>query len=152
MHRAGHRPFYWPAPDGYPEDQQHWLGSNGLLYVLRCMDWLCDRSYSTEDRVMPILPITQAASLDDLPSNSPNDLATFWLSRILGYAPEGGWPGSSLHTNMRDFLVQNPNDPSLWPADIPFTDIDGTYSPWYFYERLRALVKLILSSSEFLHR
>lgn len=152
MQRAGQRPFYWPAPDGYPDDQEHWQGANGLLYIMRFMDWACDRSYSSEDRVMPILDTTMAASVEELPIHSPNALATFWLVRILGYTPDGGWPGSDLHNNVRDFLTKAPNDPSLWPPDVAFFDISSTSSPYYFYERLRALVKLILSSSEFLHR
>ena len=152
MQRAGQRPFYWPSPDGYPDDQEHWLGANGLLYLMRYMDWICDRDYSNENRVIPILDITMSASAADLPLHSPNALASFWLTRILGYSPDAGWQGTDLHTTLRDFLSQNPNDPGLWPADVAFLDISSTSGPYYFTERLRALVKLIFSSSEFLYR
>lgn len=152
MQRAGHRPFYWPAPDGYPDDQEHWQGANGLLYIMRFMDWACDRDYSNENRVIPLLDTTLAASAEALPLHSPNALASFWLTRILGYTPDSGWPGTDLHIHLSNFLTQNPNDPGLWPADTAFLDISSTSSPYYFYERLRALVKLILSSSEFLNR
>jgi uncharacterized protein (DUF1800 family) len=152
MQRAGQRPFYWPAPDGYPDDEEHWQGSNGLLYVMRYMDWICDRDYYTEKPLLPLLDITLAASPQALPVHSPNALATFWLKRILGYSPDGGWEGTDLHTKLRDFLSQNPNDPGLWPVDTAFIDISSNSGPYYFYERLRALVKLILTSSEFLYR
>jgi uncharacterized protein (DUF1800 family) len=152
MQRAGQRPFYWPAPNGYPDDMEHWLGANGLLYVTRYMDWVCDRDYNSEKRLVPILDTTLAASIEALPLHSPNALATFWLTRILGYSPDGGWYGTDLHSHLSNFLTQNPNDAGLWPADGAFFDIGSTSGPYYFYERLRALVKLILSSSEFLHR
>lgn len=152
LSRAGQQPFAWPAPDGYPYEQEHWQGSNGLLYLMRGLDWICDRDYSNENRVMPILEITLAASAQELPLHSPNALTTFWLNRILGYTPDGGWPGTELHTTLRDFMSQNPGDPGLWPVDIALPDISSNSYPYYIHERLRALVKLILSSSEFLHR
>jgi len=152
MQRAGHRPFYWPAPDGYPDDPDHWQGSNGLLYLMRCMDWVCDKDYSNENRVIPLLDITLNATAEELPSHTPNNLATFWLSRILGYAPDSGWPGTDIHTTLSSFMQQNPSDAGIWPADAPFADIGSNSNPYYLYERLRALVKLILTSPEFLNR
>jgi len=152
MSRAGQRPFAWPAPDGYPQEQEHWQGANGLLYLMRAMDWFCDRGYNDEKAFMPILETTLAASTPELPLHSPNALTTFWLNRILGYTPDGGWPGTQLHTTLRDFMSQNPNDAGGWPSDAAFIDVSSNSGPYYFYERLRALVKLILSSSEFLYR
>jgi len=157
MSRAGQRPFAWPAPDGYPYEQEHWQGSNGLLYLLRSFDWMCDRYEKNEQNenvytIMPILEITLAANTEELPIHSPNALTTFWLTRILGYAPDAGWLGTELHTTLRNFMSGNPNDIGLWPADGAFIDISSNSGPTYFYERLRGLVKLILSSSEFLYR
>ena len=152
LSRAGQQPFAWPAPDGYPYEQKHWQGSNGLLYLMRGLDWFCDRDYSNENRIMPILDTTLAASVQELPLHSPNALTTFWLTRILGYTPDNGWPGPELHTTLRNFMSQNPGDPALWPVDTALPDIRSKSYPDYIPERLRALVKLILSSSEFLYR
>jgi len=152
MQRTGQQPFYWSGPDGYPDDQDHWQGSNGLLYLMRCVDWLCDRDYSNENRVMPIIDTTLAASPQELPSHTPDNLTTFWLNKILGYTPDGGWPGTQMHTTLSSFMQQNPSDAGTWPANAAFADISSNSSPYYVYERLRALVKLILTSPEFLHR
>jgi len=151
MHRSGQRPFYWPAPDGYPDKKEHWSGGTVLIYVMRCFDWLLDENYNDPERVVPMMDITLSAPNHWLASHSPNDLTTFWMRRIIGYQPNGGWPGTDLHTKLRDFMRQNPNDPQQWPADIPFPDITTTSNP-YIYERLRGLVKLILSTPEFLYR
>lgn len=151
LHRAGQRPFYWPAPDGYPDEKEHWSGGTVLTYAMRCFDWLIDENYNDPDRVVPMMDITLSASNADLPSHSPNDLTTFWMNRIIGYEPNGGWPGTALHTKLRDFMRQNGNDPQQWPADVAFPDITTTSSP-YVYERLRGLVKLILSTPVFMYR
>ncbi len=149
--RAGQRPFYWPAPDGYSEEKEHWLGGTVLTYNMLFFDWMLDRNYQSVDRVVPVLDITLNASLSELPSHTPNNLTSFWLTRILGYTPQTGWLGTDLHTKLREFMRQNGDDPQQWPADVPFPDI-GTLSRPYVYERLRGLVKLILTSPEFLYR
>jgi hypothetical protein len=150
MSRAGHRPFYRRTPDGFPQQEEFWLGSNSLLYVLRGMDFLCDR----EDRgvrVLPIRDLTEGAGSGALPDYSPNNLATFWLRRILGYTPSGGWEGKRVHKSMRDLMRSHPTDPSLWPSDSPLPDLDDDW-PTYFHERLRGMVKLALTSPDFLYR
>lgn len=151
LHRAGQRPYSWPAPNGYPDAKEFWSGGTVLIYVMRFYDWLIDQHYNDNTRITPMMDITLNASSSDLPSHTPNNLTTFWMKRILGYEPSGGWVGTELHTSLRDFMRQNGNDPQQWPADIPFPDISSLSSP-YIYERLRGLVKLILSTPEFMYR
>lgn len=152
LFRAGQRPFYWPAPNGYPDSKGYWTGGTVLIYVMRFYDWMVDEHSNDPDRIVPILDLTVNAPASDLPSHSPNDLTTFWMKRILGYEPDGGWLGTDLHTKLRDFMRQNPNDPQQWPADTPFPDITSNSNPTYVFERIRGLVKLILSTSEFMYR
>lgn len=148
MSRCGQKPFNWTSPDGYPMEETFWQSSNGLIYLMRFMDWICDEHAYDPDAVIPIRDMTVDAGTVE----SPNALATFWLERILGYTPAGGWPGTNLHTQIQTFLVTNPNDPGVWPQDTPFIDVTKNDYPYYFFERLRGAVKLILSSSEFLYR
>lgn len=150
MGRAGHRPFYRRTPDGFPQEEEPWLGSNSLLYVLRGMDWICDRDYGGE-YVLPIRDLTEGAGPGALPDFSPNNLATFWLRRILGYTPNDGWEGKRVHKSMRDLMRSHPNDPSLWPSDSPLPNLNDDW-PTYFHERLRGMVKLALTSPDFLYR
>jgi len=153
MGRAGNRPFYWRSPDGYPMDEQHWLGSNSLLYVLRGIDFLCDRDRDRGiDALMPVLYTSENASVNALPDHSPNSLCSFWLNQVLGYTPGGGWVGQPLHNALTDFMARNPDDPSLWPKDAPFPDIGENRFPFYVNERLRGMVKLALSTPEFQYR
>jgi len=119
---------------------------------MRAFDWMIDENLGNSDEVMPVLAETLNASLSDLPDHSPNNLATFWLNKVLGYEPNGGWLGTDVHTHLREYLRDNPNDPSEWPADVPLTDISTNSFPNYFYERLRGFVKVLLSTREFLYR
>jgi len=151
MQRAGQRPFTWPHPDGFPDEKERWSGGTVLVYMMRFYDWMLDKNYNTADRIVPMMDITLNAPLAELPTHSPNDLTTFWLNRIIGYEPNGGWLGSELHTKLRDFMRQNASDPQQWPADVPFPDITTLSSP-YIYERIRGLVKLILTTPEFMYR
>ncbi|MCB1587025.1 MAG: DUF1800 domain-containing protein [Xanthomonadales bacterium] len=151
LQRAGQRNYYWPSPDGYPEEKEFWSGGTVLVYLMRFYDWMLDRNYDNPDHIVPVMDVTLNASEQELPSHTPNNLTTFWMNRIIGYEPVGGWLGTDLHTKLRDFMRQNPSDPQQWPADFPFPDITTTSSP-YIYERLRGLVKLILSTKEFLQR
>lgn len=153
MGRAGNRPFYWPSPDGFPMDEQHWLGSNSLMYMLRGIDWICDRDSSdTNNALMPIALSTLIAGVNELPDHSPNNLTSFWLDKVLGYTPPGGWQGTELHDTLSDFLMRSPTDPSLWPKTSPFPDITSNSWPVYIHERLRGMVKLALSTPDFLYR
>jgi hypothetical protein len=151
LRRAGQRPFDWPAPNGYPDEKEFWAGGTVLIYVMRFYDWMLDQHFNDNTRIVPMMDITLDASLADLPTHSPNDLTTFWMKRVLGYEPAGGWLGTQLHTDLRDFMRQNASDPQQWPEDAPFPDITTLSSP-YIYERLRGLVKLILTTSEFMYR
>jgi uncharacterized protein (DUF1800 family) len=153
MGGAGNRPFYWRAPDGFPMDEQYWLSGNSLMYVLRGYDFICDRDNGNGiNALLPILHTSENASAAELPDYSPNELTSFWLTRVLGYTPAGGWEGTGLHTQITDFMAQSPSDASLWPKDAPFPDISSNGWPFYFNERLRGLVKLVLAAPEFQYR
>ena len=149
---AGQKGFNRVTPDGYPDVTNHWQGGSVLISVMRAFDWMVDENLGNADEVMPILAETLNAPANELPDHSPDNLTTFWLNRILGYEPVGGWLGTSVHTKLRDYLRDNPNDPSEWPADVPLTDISSNSFPNYFYERLRGFIKVLLSTREFLYR
>ena len=150
MGRAGQRPFYRRTPDGFPQEAEPWLGANSLLYVLRGIDWICDRERDG-NRMLPLRDLTEGAGAGALPNLSPNNLASFWLRRVLGYTPSGGWEGKRIHTAMRDFMRSNPEDTSLWPSDSPLPDLEDV-RPTFRHDRLRGMVKLALSSPDFLYR
>ena len=148
--RAGQRPFYWRAPDGYPDKRSFWEGGAALINTWRVIDWLVDENVTNADPdLMPITDIT----VQGLAVHTPNSLAEFWLKQILKWEPVGGWAGTSVHTALSEFMSTRPDDdPSPWPSDYPIDDISVNSWPYYWNERLRGLVKLILATPEFMQR
>ena len=59
---AGHLPFSWPAPDGYPDQREYWQSTNGFLMRFnRASAWASEQA-----GLSPVLiEAAQAASLND---------------------------------------------------------------------------------------
>lgn len=161
LQAAGHRPFYWPAPNGYPDDQTTWSSTGTLGMTLRMLPRLLEMHQGTSaDYTMPFLSDVHAqtlAAFADQETRSADHLIDYWCDRILGYRPE------PLRGKVVDFLRQNaaPND----ALDLVSDDTDGDGHPlhrgvWdagnlsnhYTIARLRTAIALILCSPEFLRR
>ena len=145
---AGHKLFYWPAPNGYPDDQVAWSSTGTLGMTLRMLPRLLEmhqtESYNSSH---PFLIDIQGQSLAAFaaPQRTSANLIGFWCDRILGYRPE------PVHTVAVDFFRQN------LAADAP---VDLSTDSWkksnlsqhYTQSRLRTAVSLILCCPEFLRR
>lgn len=155
--RAGNRPFSWQAPDGFPDESAYWQNPVTLIQTWRMLDYTVDHTSNSVYDLMAVADITISA----LPrsEHTPNRLAEFWLERLLQYTPSGGWPGTALHSKVMHFMQTRPDsdiDASLWPEDAAINNgnyvIENNSGPYYWHERLRGMVKLILSSTEFMNR
>ncbi len=152
MRRGGQRPFHWRGPDGYPDKRSFWEGGGSLINTWRTLDWLIDENVGGNDP--DLIPITET-TVAGLTTHTANSLAEFWLKQILKWQPAGGWAGTELHSILSEFMSTRPDsdeDPSLWPSDYPIEDIQSNSWPYYWNERLRGMVKLILATPEFMQR
>jgi uncharacterized protein (DUF1800 family) len=145
---AGQRPYHWVPPDGYPDQREVWQGSTSLIQSWRAVDWLIDRRADQPDALLPILQTTFSGLGQPVAGNhTPDNLADFWVNRILGYVP------ADLFELMANFMAQ-PSNNNLppWPRNQPIgnqPDSDGINTdsgPHYWFSRLRAMIGLILSS------
>ena len=158
--RAGQLPFRWIPPDGFPDERIFWEGGASLVHTWRTLDWMISRWDGDSEHIFRIQRITQTWLAPNL--HTPNGLAEFWLTIILKWTPTGGWPGTTLHTLIRDFMRTRPDDdPSLWPEDYPIDvfhenllDPNVNTNPWPYYwrDRLYGMVLLIFMSPEFMQR
>jgi hypothetical protein len=145
---AGHRPFYWPAPNGYPDVQTAWASTGTLGMSLRMLGYLVE---ATQDRVVagsPYLADIQGQTLAQFPNPSDRTgaaIAGFWCDRILGWRPAGVYAAAV------DLMRQNAQ-----PTDALDLSTDAWHSTdlkiHYTKSRLRSMVALILCSPEFLTR
>jgi uncharacterized protein (DUF1800 family) len=160
LQQAGHRPFYWPAPNGYPDDQTAWSSTGTLGMTLKLLPRLLEmRQGVSYDNARPFLVDVQGqtlAAFPDAAQRSAANLIGYWCDRILGHRPE------PVHTIAVDFLRQNAA--ATAPLDIVSDGGDGgvpdhagvwnlgDLSRHYTIARLRTAIGLILCSPDFLRR
>ena len=140
---TGHVPYDWPAPNGYPDTAQDWMGGNRYAMTWKLLNWLTEAS----DDGVPLAPVL-ATTRAHLPAGewTARRLVDFWCLRILGYLPE-----ASRRQVLVAFMAQNGSA----DADV-ITDTDGwatgDLKRHYNQQRLRSMVSLLLMSPEFLGR
>jgi uncharacterized protein (DUF1800 family) len=161
LQAAGHRLFYWPAPNGYPDDMDAWSSTGSMGMTLKLLPRLVEMHQgSGYDNTQPFLADVQAQTLavfTDESTRTAANIMGFWCDRILGYRP------LPTHTIAVDFLRQNADadDPLDLVTDATNTQGQpqhtGTWnlndlSKHYTIARLRTAIALILCSPEFLRR
>ncbi len=128
---TGQDPFSHRAPDGFPDEQEHWLSTTPLIMTWRMINWMSSSRDSNDVYMLPIV--------EDTPPNivTANQLADFWIDRILNR------PLSSQERKEVVDLMGAGSNPDL------ALDLAGSTS---VQDRLRSMVALILLSPEFLWR
>jgi uncharacterized protein (DUF1800 family) len=125
---TGHPLFEWPAPDGYPDTRTKWQSASPRVMSWRFNNWLIDFHNSNDQYFLDVLGQTPVHA------RSANELADFWINRILGYP----MPPTERHEIVQ-FMAQghNPN------SDLPLDSDEDTQ------DRLRSMVGLILMAPTF---
>jgi uncharacterized protein (DUF1800 family) len=70
--------FSWRAPNGYPDYKEDWQTTSSLLYRWRTINWLVTVTDDADNYRLDVLSQTPGNVL------TPNELADFWIDRILG--------------------------------------------------------------------
>ncbi|MGA8276747.1 MAG: DUF1800 domain-containing protein [Rhodanobacteraceae bacterium] len=161
LQAAGHRLFYWPAPNGYPDQQQQWSSTGALGMTLRLLPRLLEmhqiESYNNAYAFLLDVQGQTLGAFADAGQRSAANIIGYWCDRILGYRPE------PTHTVAVDFFRQNaaPDDPLDLVTDGEDDNGQPTHtgvwnlndlSQHYTIARLRVTIGLILTSPEFLRR
>lgn len=160
LQQAGHRLFYWPAPNGYPDVMTAWASTGAFGMTMKLLPRLVEmHANQGYDNTQPFLADIQGQTLAAFPTDTDRTAANiigYWCDRILGYRPE------PTHTVAVDFFRQDAaaTDPldittDHYTSGVP--DHTGTWdathpSKHYTIARLRTAVALILCSPEFLRR
>lgn len=160
LQAAGHRLFYWPAPNGYPDVAAAWASTGTLGMTLKLLPRLLEMHQNQGyDNSQPFLADVQGQTLAAFANEADRTAANiigYWCDRILGYRPE------PTHGIALDFFRQNaaatdaldivtdhytdgqPDRTGTWDAN--------NLSQHYTIARLRTSIALILCSPEFLRR
>lgn len=127
---AGQRLHGWPAPNGYPDIRGAWKSMTPRVMSWRLCGWLIDFRDDLENYYVDVVAQTPGGV------RSANDLADFWIDRILGRPIE-----VEDREQIVQFMAQGINP----DFDLNLGDDDTQ-------ERLRSMVGLIFMSPEFLWR
>jgi len=155
VRQTGHRWFYWPTPNGYPDVQSAWASSSALGMTFRLLARIPELHAVNGDNATPFIADVHGqtlATFSDPAQRNANNIVGYWCDRVLGYRPE------PLRTTLVDFLRQNAGaDTAL---DL-VSDSGGSHagvwngndlSKHYTIARLRTTLALLLCSPEFLRR
>jgi len=151
LQAAGHRPFYWPAPNGYPDVQSAWASTGTLGMTLRLLAQLVE---TTQDRVVagsPHIADILGQTLSAIPlavNRTASNIAGLWCDRLLGHRP------ANVYNAAVDFMRQNALASDSLDAALASDTWNGAakLSLHYAQSRLRSMVALILCSPDFLTR
>ena len=156
MDDTGHFPYEWRPPDGYPSRSDFWLSSTALIQTWKTVDWLIDHN-STSNPLLPIVPYA-VQHFQGLPEAelTPDNLLSYWMSRIFDNTPSGGWVGDPVYESIVVFFLTRPESQSYpqWARhnQIPISDLANNSWPYRWHERLRGAVKLMIASPYFMQR
>ncbi|MEM7128321.1 MAG: DUF1800 domain-containing protein [Chloroflexota bacterium] len=130
---AGQPLYSWPAPDGFPDMKESWLGTMSFLQRMRITNYLMEWTFPDEH---PMAKQRRFRPGEQTPSSlkSPRALIDYWSNRILGRA---------LPVEESDAIVEFMASGRNWDHDLPQDDIE---------ERLAYAIALILMSSVFMLR
>ncbi len=159
---TGNRPFYWPAPNGYPDTLQAWSSTGALGMTFRLLPRLLELHQTNGDISSPFIADVQAQTLAAFPNEadrSANQIVGYWCDRLLGFRPQQTY-GAVVNFLRQEATANAPLDlttdtvnagvpqhTGVWHMNPP-----NTLSQHYTIARLRVAVGLILCSPEFLRR
>jgi len=164
LQACGQRLFYWPAPNGYPDNQVAWSSTGALGMTLRLLPRLLEmHQIESYNNAHPFIADVQAQTLATFPNAANRTAANiigFWCDCILGFRP------TQTYTAALDFFRQEAA--ATAPLDLVSDNTDNNGVPqhtgkWhlnpanqlsqhYTIARLRVAIGLILCSPEFLRR
>ncbi len=127
---TGQERFAWPAPNGYPDVRGAWASMSPRVQGWRLANWLIDFDDDNDQFFLNVLSQTPGGV------RTANELADFWINRILGRPMESGD-----RAEIVDFMAQGVNP----DFDLDLNDDDTR-------DRVRSMVGLIFMSPDFLWR
>jgi uncharacterized protein (DUF1800 family) len=149
LQQAGQRLFFWPAPNGYPDNATAWSGTGALAMTWKLLARLTEIrqavGYDTDRPYLADCVAQTQAAFPDPAARTAATIAHWWCDRLFGFRPEPAC-GKAL-----DFLRQNAAADA--PLDIDHDDwSDGDLASYYTQSRLRTMIALLLCSPDFLRR
>ena len=152
LQSAGNRPFYWPAPNGYPDKQVQWASTGALGLTWRLLSRLPEihRNIAYDGNQPLLIDILGTTTAAVGAQATAAAIVNFWFDRLLG----PGFRPQPAYNTVLAFMQQNAT--AAETLDLTHDDWHGGTSPnlkaHYTQQRLRTAVSLIMLCPEFLRR
>lgn len=142
---TGNLPFGWGPPNGFPDVKEAWLGNSSLMATWKLLG-LCVNQWADEKGRYRIAVNKQTwIALPTPEEHTAVRLADFWLTRILGVAPE-----PAQRKLIINFMAQN--GPITQQLDIESDQWDRQVINAHVKSRLRMMVNIIVMMPQFFLR
>jgi uncharacterized protein (DUF1800 family) len=163
LQATGQRLFYWPAPNGYPDNQIAWSSTGALGLTMKLLPRLLEM-HQTEsyNNAYPFLIDLQGQTLASFPNPADRTAASiisYWCVRILGYQPQPTYTiavdflrQEAAATDALDLTTDSVDNGQAQHTGVWHLNPANTLSKHYTIARLRVAIGLILCSPEFLRR
>lgn len=132
--QAGQEIFGWHPPNGHPDVRAAWQSASPRVAAWRTVDWLIVVEDGADLYRLDVFAQTPPEA------RSAEAVVDFWIPRIFGRTVS-----STMRDELVDFMSQGFNS----TFDLP---LDSNEWPYYWGDRLQALVGLLFMSPEFLWR
>ena len=145
LQQAGHRPFRWAPPNGYPDSMKAWSSTGALAMTLKLLaripEFRQDRSDDSSPRLADVVGQTQSA----VGNPTAGNIINYWCDRVLGWRPQ------PLAGTVTAFMQQNAAGNEA--LEIDTNDWHSSdLKRHYVQSRLRTAVGMLLMNPQFLRR
>lgn len=147
LQRAGHRPFRWGPPNGYPDSMKAWSSSGSLAMTMKLLARLSDLRQNRNDDTSPYLSdiVAKTKAALAVADRSAAQITNWWCQQLLGWQPQ------PLTATVTAFMQQNAA--ANEPLDLDSDNWDtNNLKHHYVQQRLRTAVVMLLMNPEFLRR
>jgi uncharacterized protein (DUF1800 family) len=148
LQSTGQRPFYWAAPNGYPDRQEAWSSSGALAMTWKLLTRLVELRQDRNNPASALLADVATQTMTALPAGdrTANTIVDYWFARLYGYQPE-----PARRAVLVDFMRQNAAATDV--LDLATDSWSGNnLRQHYTRQRLRTLVAMIMCAPEFFRR
>ncbi len=145
LQQAGHRPFRWPPPNGYPDSMKAWASTGALAMTLKLLARIPEMHSDNSNESSPLLADVVAQTLSAVGNPTGANIVNYWCDRVLGWRPQ------PVTDQVTAFMQQNASAGESLEIGTDEWHSDDL-KRHYVQSRLRTAVSMLLMNPQFLNR
>ncbi|MGA7297182.1 MAG: DUF1800 domain-containing protein [Rhodanobacteraceae bacterium] len=144
LQQAGHRPFRWGPPNGYPDSMGAWASTGTLAMTMKLLARLPELPRDRSSGSPPLADVV-AQTQSAVSNPTATNIISYWSDRVLGWQPQ------PLTGTVTAFMQQNAGTSEA--LDLSSDNWNsGNLKAHYVQSRLRTAVSMLAMNPEYLKR